>query len=353
MTIRNFRCFRDFTVDSLGQVNLVSGKNSVGKTAFLEAIFLLAGAENISLVVKISALRGIEVVGGSLESVLDLLWSPLFHELQSDRKIEIIGQLRTEGAHSVGLRLVPVAAQKVDLDGSALDVRTRPGDLSSQNLELTYSAPQREPATFEMGFIDGDLKIRPRPTPPPFPGYYFTARGSLGQEDAELLGRLIKSKEPFADDLVEILRVVENRLQRIEAVPTRAVSQLWGDIGLDQLLPLSLMGDGLTRLTAILLRIANSARGVVLVDEIENGFHHSIHRDVWRAIYRAAEIFQTQVFVTTHSYECLAAAHEVSQESFAYDSRFYRLDRIDGQIRPVLFDREMLETALESSMEVR
>ena len=40
--INNFRCFEQFKTSNFGRINLISGKNSVGKTALLEAIFLVA-----------------------------------------------------------------------------------------------------------------------------------------------------------------------------------------------------------------------------------------------------------------------------------------------------------------------
>ena len=41
LSIKNYRCFEDFYVDSLAQVNLIVGDNNSGKTSFLEAIYLL------------------------------------------------------------------------------------------------------------------------------------------------------------------------------------------------------------------------------------------------------------------------------------------------------------------------
>lgn len=38
--IKNFRCFDNLKVFGFERVNLISGKNNVGKTALLEAIFL-------------------------------------------------------------------------------------------------------------------------------------------------------------------------------------------------------------------------------------------------------------------------------------------------------------------------
>jgi AAA15 family ATPase/GTPase len=47
-TIKNFRCFKDLTVEPLERVNLIAGANNVGKTALLEAIFMFIGAPDIS-----------------------------------------------------------------------------------------------------------------------------------------------------------------------------------------------------------------------------------------------------------------------------------------------------------------
>ena len=57
---------------------------------------------------------------------------------------------------------------------------------------------------------------------------------------------------------------------------------------------------------AVLLAITSQSGGVVLVDEIENGFFHT-HLDViWQAIFNYA-IYDCQIFASTHSAECLRA----------------------------------------------
>jgi len=35
--IKNFKCFENFKAEGFGRVNLIGGKNNVGKTAFMEA----------------------------------------------------------------------------------------------------------------------------------------------------------------------------------------------------------------------------------------------------------------------------------------------------------------------------
>ena len=348
VTISNFRCFKEFHIDSLDRVNLIAGQNSVGKTALLEAIFLLIGAENLGLVIKISQFRGIKDLRGDLQSILELLWAPLFHKLQTDAKINVSGELDTGGRHCVEFFLTPVTTQKLSLNSE-----TEP-NLSDQILEQKYTDPSGNISSFEMKFVEGDLTVEPISSSPPFPGSFLTSRsGLLGPQEVDLFGRLIKSKRSYVQDLVKALKIVENRLEHLAIVPSGGSSMIYGDIGLDQMLPLSLLGDGIARFASILFRMANAPGGIVLIDEIENGLHHSIMRDVWRAIGEAAETFDTQVFATTHSYECIREAHGAFKESGDYGFRLHRLDGIDAKIKAVTFDQDMLETAIESFLDVR
>jgi hypothetical protein len=59
-TIRNFRGFRELDLSGLERVNLIAGRNNVGKTALLEALFLHIGANNPQLTLSINVFRGIE-----------------------------------------------------------------------------------------------------------------------------------------------------------------------------------------------------------------------------------------------------------------------------------------------------
>lgn len=168
---------------------------------------------------------------------------------------------------------------------------------------------------------------------------------------AEEFGRLeLLNKQ---DDLLQSLKVVEPRLRRLATIVVAGTPIIHGDIGLNRMIPLYLMGDGLRRLTSILLAIANAPHGMVLIDEIENGIHHSVLTKIWQAVSGAARQFDTQVIATTHSYECIQAAHQAFASSDQYEFRLHRLDRIAEKIRVVTYDQETLEVALKAELEVR
>ncbi len=42
LEIKGYRCFEHLTIEKLGRVNLIVGKNNVGKTALLEALWIYA-----------------------------------------------------------------------------------------------------------------------------------------------------------------------------------------------------------------------------------------------------------------------------------------------------------------------
>ncbi len=100
----------------------------------------------------------------------------------------------------------------------------------------------------------------------------------------------------------------------------------------------------------MVLAISSTPHGVVLVDEIENGIHYSVLGKVWRAVDLAARRFDVQVVATTHSFECMQAAHDALDNGLL----FHRIDGDDeGGNRCVTFEAEELATAISHGLEVR
>ncbi len=49
--IKNFKCFEDFKAEGFGRVNLIGGKNNVGKTALIEAIYISNSKNNLKKII--------------------------------------------------------------------------------------------------------------------------------------------------------------------------------------------------------------------------------------------------------------------------------------------------------------
>jgi predicted ATP-dependent endonuclease of OLD family len=76
-------------------------------------------------------------------------------------------------------------------------------------------------------------------------------------------------------------------------------------------------------------------------------------KKVWQAIAQAARAADVQVFATTHSYECIQAAHHAFVEQPPYDLRLFRLDRRGSEVVVATYNETTLETSVDMSLEVR
>ena len=81
--IKNFKGYKN-TVVPLSRVTLIGGRNNVGKTNFLEALFMMHDRYNPQLLLRNFALRGIHEL--SMEP--DSLCSPIFYKHDMDLQIE-------------------------------------------------------------------------------------------------------------------------------------------------------------------------------------------------------------------------------------------------------------------------
>ena len=105
----------------------------------------------------------------------------------------------------------------------------------------------------------------------------------------------------------------------------------------------------------ILASIADMKNGVLLVDEIENGFHYSSLSVLWKAIFKACQEYDVQLFATTHSFECIEAFSQIHQEENPQedDIRLYRIDRKENIHKAFAYSASVLHTGLEREFEVR
>jgi len=159
---------------------------------------------------------------------------------------------------------------------------------------------------------------------------------------------MVRRKE--SDIVLSALRIIDPQLGRVEVIPGVEGPTIWVDIGLTKLVPISVNGDGMVRIAKIMLAMGSARGGLVLIDEIENGFHHSIMGRVWEAINAAARQLDLQVLATTHSRECIVAAYDACDSG---DLRIHRLERVRDAIRCVTYSSEAIEGAVVHDFEVR
>ena len=156
------------------------------------------------------------------------------------------------------------------------------------------------------------------------------------------------------EEVLRFIRPLEPRLQRLVAITIRNTPIIHAYVhGMHRPIPVQLLGEGFNRMLTLALSMNEARGGLLLVDEIENGLHHSVQQEVFSVLLDLARLFDVQVFATTHSDECIRAAHRALSGKGHQDFTYYRLDRTNGEVRVVSFDGEMLETAIAHGMNIR
>jgi AAA15 family ATPase/GTPase len=128
---------------------------------------------------------------------------------------------------------------------------------------------------------------------------------------------------------------------------------IYADLGLSEMIPVTQLGQGFNRLLDIYSEIVVEDAKVLLIDEIENGLHHSVMPVIWKGLFLAAKEFDVQIFATTHSWECILAADQAAREGENYDLALIRLDRVKEDIKATVIDEKSLSTAKELQWEMR
>lgn len=347
--IQNFRCFRDLKLDNLERVNLIAGQNNVGKTALLEAIFLHLGPNNPGLGDTLNQLRGAKRT--ETRSAEDV-WGALFPLYDITKTIELASQdnLSVERTLEVSLAETDITRYTQPQDQADRMVASIITAIPERELLLDYHDTTGQHAQSRARpSVDGVGYSRIGTVVSVIPVQFIST--STRSADAELFSNLVRVGRE--EEVLSALSLIEPRLRRLTVLVSNGVPTIHGDIGPTRLIPLTMMGEGMRRFLSSVLAIANTEHGVVLIDEVENGLHYSVMAKVWAAIAQAARAADVQIFATTHSWECITAAHQAFSESETYDFRLHRLDRIGEDIRAVTLNQKMLDTAIQSGLEVR
>ena len=353
--VTGLRCFSGLTLKPLARVNLVAGTNGVGKTTLLEALFLHCGAYNPSLAFNLRAFRGHDPemkigVGARDETPWDSLFT---YQMRSNRIV--LKGTETAGTRTLVLSRVTAPAELARVPGLEKLVEEAVSVGSTQLPKVLRLEHRNGRKTIEVFLVidTGGIKMIPLALTAPFPAFMRRSSGAGGMpEIVERFGRLERAGQQ--DRLLEVLKIIEPKLRRLATVVVFGKPILHTDTGAGALVPLPDAGEGLLRLADMMLSLEEAPHGVYLVDEIENGFHHSILDGVWGAIRESAERNDVQVFATTHSRECIAAAYRALGPSGDNGFRLHRLELPEpDKARAVTYDAETLGAAIESGLEVR
>ena len=302
--IQNFRCFHGLTIEPLARVNLICGKNNAGKTALLEALWVHTHPTRPRQALQIEQARGLPRMGATAP------FADIFLNYQPQSTINLAAKGHWD-EESRSLDITPVHRRPetyspwpvLSEDGEEPELFSDSEDEYELRFEY-YDGPEDIPLNANVwAYQDasGQLQIRedssPRPPIAARSQFEFASRRPIRPDLASRLGKAeLEGYLPYFEDMLQIL---EPRLKSLTTIVNNdGTPHIYARLENNLRLPIAAMGEGTGRLLSMALRFPYAKDGIILIDEIENGLHHSVLVDVWKSLDWLSRKFNVQVFAT-------------------------------------------------------
>lgn len=314
--IKNFKCFDNFKAEGFGRVNLIGGKNNVGKTAFMEAVYVNSHSDNVQTVLY-SLLR-IKAFRDTLDILDDM-----------NKGKEVFSKDAIESSNHI--------YTKSNVNKMFYEIKEENGikeyifQFKNQNIKVNIND-----FSFSLQYVEN---IR------------FMDNLGLNKSDLKkaFIAVQIRDKEEIVYKYINDFDkdVLNFKIIGGDIPQSKTVNGVYRD--------LNQFGDGLKHFISIICSLYECSNGYLFIDEIDNGVHYSKLDLLWKIILTISKEQNVQVFATTHSQECIESYIQVAKELEDKDINYSIITKLkSGKLLHSLYDYELLENAIiEQGHEVR
>lgn len=344
LEIKRFRGIKYSHIDGLKRVNLFFGKNNCGKSSLLDSIFLIAGLTNPKLPLNVNIMRDYLKLERS-DLMLD------FFELDSSMPITI--EANNDEKRELNISMFESTSSKVNLlsgdnNVASTNVENRYGlvlkcKIDNRQFETSFLIAKKNETEIEQRI---KLDSRYKET---LSCRYLNSKFNFYTSIEGLVNVLTNKDEAF---IVDALRLIEPDMKDI----ILSQNEVLVDIGYDKRIPINMMGDGARKLLAILTTIYECKNGIVLIDEISNGFHYSVMKDLWLAVINAATRNNVQIYATTHDIDSIKGLRDAAlfSEEYNNDVSCIKLQKTkEAELKSYHYSLTSVDYSLNQEIEIR
>ncbi|MEA2099536.1 MAG: AAA family ATPase [Campylobacterota bacterium] len=309
--IKDFKCFKDFKADGFKRVNLIGGKNNVGKTAFMEGCCINVYSQSVA------HFRAVLIHTKVAREKINLL----FHEtvIDDNKLLESFSNIFIKS----NINSVSFNAK----DNGIENIYTF--ELNNETFKINANLLSKNTKPMDnIRFID-----------------------NFGFSNKEISKNYDAIKKRKKENLLnDILKEFDSRINSFTVMsnnmPKCEINDFFYEI--------TDFGDGLKHLISIVTALFRCENGYLFIDEIDNGIHYTQLDRLWEIILKTSKEQNVQVFATTHSKECIESYARVAKKLEDEDICYIKMTRLeDGSIKAGVRDYKLLENSMEQNHEVR
>jgi hypothetical protein len=345
----NFRGFSHLSISPLNQINLITGENNTGKTCILEGLYLLFnGNQPLWPVQSLPGVFRSSLAGmpnQPSQGDYPTFWESLFFNKETTVEAKISAKDEKGDLPPCRLRFIQNTGIQI---------------FSEEPPQYPPAFPPRAQPQFNQPptwFVNTNAQVggtnRPNPSAQEF--IVLSTRLEHPARDADLYNQVTLSTGG-EERLLGLLKQIDPRLEKLRYAkePRMLEALVYAYFqGSSTAISITQTGQGFSKSFSLFCRMLLSKAKIVLIDEIENGLYYETLPQIWKGIATLAASEKIQIFATTHSRECILAAHETMKAMPNYNFALHRLQRVKGKIEAVTHDMEMLEAAIKTGLEVR
>jgi len=364
--IKNFKCFEDFKAEGFGRVNLIGGKNNVGKTAFMEALYLYNTNKMSDVYKKLLVLK-------TYRNMQEILLSNNKDEdnlrtliLENDNiNIGVERRIELDITHDDNMNnvfekyyLTNILKIEKNKDTGLFSFRTKDKeifvtmriDVDRDEDSKTFGEAEEYTTTdnkeVSLSNIINKLNSSMSQTK------YRTSKVFIGTNlnDNELLDNIIGDLKLNGkyNDLNKYLHQLFG-IESIDFIHKKPIIKIEGKHQ-----ELSALGEGIKSIIFYLGSLLTLKEKYIFIDEIENGIHYTKLDEVWKLILEISKQQNVQVFATTHSKECIESYARVAKQLEDKEITFIKMTQLkDAKIMAGVRDYDMLQYTMNDGHEVR
>ncbi len=282
--IHRYRILKKVKIKKLSRVNIFAGGNNMGKTSILEAFYLLSQLNDLN------AFLGLEKYRGKFQNDFLSKWI----------NKNFINEIELEGTfNKVDLSVF------IDKETTKEDIE-RSGYLSTLVSDATIGEDTLLESSIHL-YSNKEAELRFSKSmilcPATFTSPFRTNTDLLKKAHA------LAVTEGYIEVVIGFIKdYLDENITNIEMIDEDGDSRFMvSSASLEKPIDITKYGEGLQRIFEIALLMGYSQNGIICIDELDSAIHKSLLIKFTKFIQETAQRFNVQVFLSTHSKECIDA----------------------------------------------
>jgi len=329
LLVNQYKIFNKFNIDNLKRINIFAGFNNSGKTTLLEALYYLTKQNDVGSFLEIIKLK-------NKLKLLNPIW--LNEVFDENEVIDVQGIFNNANA---SVQFTKFEASNINKSDDYIASYLLKAKLNERELTNTIH-------TFGYDTLNRENEKVEHLCKSIFKSPYFYNLDELVETYNKNTINKDSNGQTAISLVVKFLKKVDNSINDIRLNEVDDIQRFIVDSTKfkDKNIEITNYGEGLQRMFEIALSFASARNGVVCLDEFETAIHNSILIEFTKFVQELADTFNVQVFLTSHSKECIDAF--VNNDYRNDEISTYFIENNNGTVEAVHVDGTELKEYIDT-----